>query len=640
MPARGLLDGASGRRSWCVLDTHFGDAGRFLATWQDWQRMPDRPTLLHYVGLTAWPAAAECLCPSSVSPEGHALVQQLLSQWHGLLPGFHRLVFDNGRVQLTLGVGEEQNLLREQPFEADVVWLEGLDLPATAGSPSEAPPSAEAQLPRLLKTLSQRCRRGTRVITAPQGVQDLAVLSAALSQAGFQLPAPLAAVDREPPRRTASSDGEVLPGQSLQGEFNPRWTPRKPAAGFASIITPGRCVVIGGGLSGASVAASLALRGWQVEVLDRSSAPAAGASGLPAGLVAPHVSPDDRALSRLSRAGVRATLQRARVLLDEGRDWGATGVLEHRVEGKHALPATWAQAAAHHQPHPGLDWSAPATARQMTQARLPAEAPGLWHAQAAWIKPAALVRALLAQPGITWRGGQNVAGLRHEATAATAWQVLDAQGRPLATADLVVVAAGFDTLALVQGDESEDRGQLPLNPLRGQIAWGPMPSDAALISVLPPFPVNGHGSLVAGVPTEAGPAWFTGSTFERANPVPELHARDHQANLERLATLLPDAARVLAPAFEDGTAQAWAGVRCTVPDRVPVVGPLHSNAPGLWVCTGMGARGLTLAMLSGELVAAWLHGEPLPVEQRLARLLMAQRFARQPHGASLGNQHV
>ena len=44
------------------------------------------------------------------------------------------------------------------------------------------------------------------------------------------------------------------------------------------------------------------------------------------------------------------------------------------------------------------------------------------------------------------------------------------------------------------------------------------------------------------------------------------------------------------------------------------------------VLTGLGARGLTLAVLCGEIAAAWLHDEPLPVEATLARKLRAGRF--------------
>jgi tRNA 5-methylaminomethyl-2-thiouridine biosynthesis bifunctional protein len=58
------------------------------------------------------------------------------------------------------------------------------------------------------------------------------------------------------------------------------------------------------------------------------------------------------------------------------------------------------------------------------------------------------------------------------------------------------------------------------------------------------------------------------------------------------------------------------------------------------VLTGLGSRGLTLAVLCGEIAAAWLSGEPLPVERSLAQALRASRWAergarpaQRPHAA-------
>jgi tRNA 5-methylaminomethyl-2-thiouridine biosynthesis bifunctional protein len=601
-----LIAGWAGRPLWRVLDTDFAGGGGFLALWQAWRQDPQHPDRLHVIAITGSPVLALAPPMPDIAPDGLAPLRAALrDQGWGLLPGFHRLLFDEGRVQLTLCVADLKTALREQAFEADAVRLALPPARPPADTRGDDPPFIHG-----LKALRPCCRRGTRFVTAAMAPSASADLQAALLTCGFEIGAPRIA-----------TDGDV----SLHGSFNPRWQLHRPgpAAEAPGGGAPSRCIVIGGGLAGACVAFSLAQRGWQVEVLDRAAEPAAGASGLPAGLVAPHVSPDDRALSRLSRAGVRATLQRARELLRAGVDWAPSGVLEHRVEGKRNLPAAWAEAATQGVPHAGLEWSAPASAAQLRQAGLPAPTPALWHAQAGWIKPAELVRAMLAAPGIQWRGGQAVRGLVRDTTG---WHVLDEQGRVLAQAPLVVVAAGFDTQALLAAQPPAGRA-LPLNPLRGQIAWGPMPDDPDATRVLPPFPVNGHGSLVAHVPTDQGPAWFTGSTFERANALPTLAPQDHLANLARLETLLPEAGRVLAPQFTEGRAQAWAGVRCTVPDRVPVVGPLDPQAqPGLWVSTAMGARGLTLAVLCGELAAAWLHGEPLPMERSLARLLAAQRW--------------
>jgi tRNA 5-methylaminomethyl-2-thiouridine biosynthesis bifunctional protein len=132
--------------------------------------------------------------------------------------------------------------------------------------------------------------------------------------------------------------------------------------------------------------------------------------------------------------------------------------------------------------------------------------------------------------------------------------------------------------------------------------------------------------------------WVIGSTFERDATQPVTRAADHTANFQRLSELLPRAAAALAPQWDDGRAQAWAGVRCTVPDRLPMAGPLpwptaadaaveNQTLRAPWVLTGLGSRGLTLAVLAAEIAAASLAGEPLPVERSLAHVLRASRWS-------------
>ena len=153
----------------------------------------------------------------------------------------------------------------------------------------------------------------------------------------------------------------------------------------------------------------------------------------------------------------------------------------------------------------------------------------------------------------------------------------------------------------------------------------PQTTHLALADMWPATPVNGNGSFVHSVPTEQGLAWFAGSSFDRVNDQPVVLPADHADNLARLQALLPDTAQALAPLFANGV-RGWAGVRCSVPDRLPVVGPVVHASEGLWVNAAMGSRGLTLALLCGELLAARWHGEPLPMEAELAQALEAKRF--------------
>ncbi|MEY4028219.1 MAG: tRNA 5-methylaminomethyl-2-thiouridine biosynthesis bifunctional protein MnmC [Pseudomonadota bacterium] len=394
-------------------------------------------------------------------------------------------------------------------------------------------------------------------------------------------------------------------------------------------LEPRQALVIGAGLSGSAVAHSLALRGWAVTVIDQAKGIGAGASGLPAGLAAPHVSPDDNVLSRITRAGVQATLQRAQTLLQRGTDWAPTGVLEHNLAGKRRLPTAKLD---HHNTQDSTPESTPesthegstqASAEQVAAAGLPLGTPALWHEQAGWIRPRQLVAAQLQTPGVQvlWQHKAQTIERRDNL-----WTVTDAQGQTLGQAPLLVVASAFDSLALLQPLPGF---AVPLNPLRGQVSFGHMHDlNDAQRQLLPPFPVNGHGSFISGVPTPDGQSgWFIGSTFERNCEQAPVREEDHAANQLRLATLLPDLGAAMQQQFGPAHIHGWAGLRCTLPNRLPAVGPIDSQRlPGLWLCTGMGARGISLAVLCGELTAAWLCKTPLPLAPSLAKHLAAERY--------------
>jgi len=397
-----------------------------------------------------------------------------------------------------------------------------------------------------------------------------------------------------------------------------------------------RIAVVGAGLAGAAVAASLAQAGWLVEVLDAAPVLGAGASGLPVGLVAPHVSPDDNVLSRITRLGVQATLHRASLLMTSGlitpADWGLSGVLEHRVKGKGA------SRLAKSVPHPEDDWGTRASPSQTQACGFSPEVPALWHSQAAWLRPRPFVAAQLATAGITLRLGCSV---RRLSQSEGQWHAWDAEGRLLTQSPQLVLASAYETQALLQSLAADAAGpvaHLPLNPLRGQVSFGAVAQlSEATRQVLPPFPVHGYGSFISGVaaPNDAAAHWFAGSTFERDCPTAAVRTEDHTANQIRVNTLLPHLAQGLTQGFSPAHIQGWAGVRCTLPDRLPAVGALDpARWPGLWVCTGMGARGISLSVLCGELMAAELSGHAWPLPPDLAKHLAARRFRQPQPGGS------
>ena len=559
----GLPQAWRDKSAWRVLDTNFHQGLRFLDCWQTWRADAKRPRLLHYVALCEHPPSVDAILQAAApTSELHALAQALAQESHGLAAGFQRISLNEGRVLLTLCVGETQALLREQQFAADcVVW----DSPELVSDSSRW----------TLKALARCCRRGTRLVTA----QAQSTTQAAwLVQTGFK---------------------STRNGPSNQWTYDPTWalkTTRNPDLARAlQAPPPSDCVVIGAGLAGASVAAALARRGWQVQVLDAAGAPAAGASGLPVGLMVPHVSADDNPRSQLSRSGIRMSFQQAKTLLASRHDWAMSGVLEHREIGISTL----------------------------------------WHSQAGWIKPAQLVQAWLAQPGIRFVPNAPVATVRREAEV---WVLKNAAGNVLAQAKHVIFAnawgaqALLDDLRMAAPELAPNLARLPaLQGIRGVMSWGVQQPEQA--SALPTFPVNGLGSLICNIPmgneienATAVMAWYAGATYETGELIDAPVSAHHQTNLDKLRTLLPEAAQVLSPGFASDKVQTWQGTRCVTPDRLPVVGPLDASAsPRLWISAALGSRGLSYAVLCAELLAAQMGGEPWPLPAALARHLSALR---------------
>ena len=566
------------RTHWCVLENGFGLGLNFLATWHAWRQDPHRPKRLHFVATEAHPVGASDLRRSSQPwPELHDLTLALTQGWWGLLPGMHRMAFDGGAVVLDLLIGDSALCLPQLQLQADSVFLDGFD-------PRRNPAMwSETVLLELLR------------LSRPGAHWSSWCVSGAVTQTLNRLGLRVIKRPGLPPKRQCLQ--AICPSSDAGAAH--------ADAGAAPLRRREPIWVLGAGLAGAATARALAERGFAVRVID-AVGPAAGASGLPAGLCAAHTSGDDNALSRLTRLGVRHTLSRLQPLT-QGTDWAPSGLDEHMLGVKarrqppsdEALCRGWLTDAMNLSPWRSDWW---------------AEMPGGWHQpHAAWLRPSALVGHLLEHPGIETVWGWSVRELMHTAQG---WGVRDAHGRTLMGAGALVVALGPASTALLA-----TAGQhLPLQPVRGQVSWGPLPHDRPWN--WPPRPRNGDGSLLPQVPLAGSDHWLVGSSFDRSRDQAMVLDSDHALNAQRWQRLAPDSANAL-PAAADW--QAWAGVRATVRDRLPWVGPLI-GAPGVWVLAGLGARGLTLATLCGEHLASRMTDTPDPIPMPLRAALDTQRM--------------
>ena len=336
---------------------------------------------------------------------------------------------------------------------------------------------------------------------------------------------------------------------------------------------PPPVVIVGAGLAGAS--AALVLSRTRAVTVVEAVGPAAGASGAAAGLANPFMGPKAKPAWRHD-----AALDALAALADEaGVPLRRTGVV--RPAGDDGQARVFAERAAEHA---DLDWLAPGEAGE----RFPlVSAPhgALWVRRGGSLDVAAFVEGALAAAQA--RGGRVVSA------------------RPTSTRSLPSITGyeAFQTL-LAPGDglrQWAEGAALPLHRVKGQTVRVARP--AALAAEHPA--VAGAGYVV---PTADGVV--VGATFE--------HRFDGLAPDPALdAGLVARAARMVPALGGAAVIERRAGVRLTVPSHVsPRRLPLAAKVgPGVFVVSGLGAKGLLTAPLIATMLPDALDGRrPLPPE--------------------------
>ena len=412
LAGNGLPERFRQRERFTVLETGFGYGLNFLATWQAWKEAGRPCARLHFVSIEKHPfAKADLVALLARHPELAAEGQALCERWPVLVPGLHRLELEQGRVVLTLGLGDIADVLPELDLAADAIYLDGF---APARNPEMW---AHESLRALQRLVARGATLATWSVAAP--------VREALHAAGFATEK-RAGFDRK---------RDMLVGHALRGA-EPATPPFR------------RAIVVGAGLAGAGVAERLAHRGWDVEVLERRDAPALEASGNPAGAFHPVVSPDDSLFARFTRAGYLHALARWPDL--EGLAWSQCGVLQlARDEDERASQAKAMAVLGYPADYASFDGTRG----------------GLWFPRSGWIQPPGLVRALLSRrERVRVRFGVSVASLRQQGGE---WAGLDASGAVVSSAPVLVLANAADALRLAPQPEARlrtVRGQLSLVP--------------------------------------------------------------------------------------------------------------------------------------------------------------------------------
>lgn len=606
-----------GREQFVIVETGFGLGLNFLATWAAWRDDPQRPARLHFVSVEKFPfrpqdlrRVLESMLVLPGMTELAPLVQRLCDVWPAPVAGWHRLELVPG-VVLSVGFGDFFDLIPSLRVGADAFYLDG-------ASPAKNP---DMWTTNAFKALGRLARDGATLST----YTSAAHVRRDLIAAGF-----------ETAHRPGYGDKrDMLAG--LAGHYAPPYRMRRYDPPEAAPPRVREAIIVGAGMAGTAMARRLVARGWRVRLFERAQAPGSAASGNPAGVFHPQLSADDNVLSRLTRAGFLYALAQWKTL-PGGLPGRADGLLQ--VAMTDAEAQAMQQLVAMHEYPETYAKSVDVTQASALAGEILAHG-GIWYPEGGWLAPAMLCRAELvaAGPSLDARYGVEVERLEQRDGR---WVALDETGHILAEADVAIVTAADVSQTLLA--PYLDPEFLPVKRVRGQLTFLP-PDTLPGLRV----PVCGDGYVAPSSLGGAGP--ITGATYGFDDPAEEVRVADHQANLRRLAALLPAHADQFGDAgLASESAAAELGgrtaFRSLLPDRLPMAGQLPDMAAieplrrrltgghlrdlprlaGLYASFAFGSRGLVFASLCAELVASQIEGEPWPIGADLADAIDPARY--------------
>ena len=130
-----------------IGETGFGTGLNFLCAWQLFEQHAVAGARLHFVSVEKYPLSLPDLQRAlALWPELKPFADQLLKQYVAIHPGFQRLVLDNGRVTLTLLIGDALEQLPQLDAQIDAWFLDGF---APAKNPDMWTAELFAELARL-----------------------------------------------------------------------------------------------------------------------------------------------------------------------------------------------------------------------------------------------------------------------------------------------------------------------------------------------------------------------------------------------------------------------------------------------------------------------------------------------------------
>lgn len=594
-----------------IGETGFGTGLNFLTTWKHWEEFAPASAKLHFISCDKHPLSLNDLIKSlSLWPELEGPAQELIANYPILTPGYHHLIFQNGRIKLTLMLGDAEECFEElllcgdsdlevnlRRAAVDAWYLDGF-------SPKKNEDMWSSKLVQIISLLS---KKGTTLATYTASAK----IKKPLLEHGF-------IIEKKkgfgPKRHMLCARLSLNASSSMKKRYTP-WH-----LGAPPTLDIKKAIIIGAGMAGSFMASALAQRGWMVTVIDEKAEAGQGGSGNQAAVLFPKLSAYESPLTQLMLSAFLYSHKVYKDILRQKKIGEPQQLLllpynpkELKNQGR---LSTWLDS------YPQLGRLVDSTMASEL-AGIPIKESGLLIYDSAWVNCTQLCNFLLDNERIQVINNVSVDKLSHKHGLWTAAKN---------DAPILIMANGHKI------NSFNETQYLPVKPIRGQMTQIPVTPESQKLKVLlcgeaHVLPaINGYHSL--------------GATYDLGVDDAFVNSADDAFNLAKLEQLASQTN------WSPNVYAHWAGIRASTPDYLPLVGPiakkeefisrfstLDTNSqrwlatsgdyyPGLYACAGFGSRGLTTIPLCAEWLAGFINNEVSCLPRTLIQALSPSRFLR------------
>lgn len=592
------------QNSFCILELGFGTGLNFLTAWKEYLEFKNR-FRLHFISVEKFPLSREEISKAlSVFSELAEIKKEFLSLYQDLIPGMNYFQFLEGKIHLSLFLGDVSIALGEISGKVDAIFLDGF-------APSKNPEMWDKSVLENLKYVSKK-ETTLSTFTVARTVRD------SLSSAGFKL-------EKRP---GFGRKREMLIGSCSDFflESNPKEKPWcKRSYPELQIKT---AAIVGAGIAGSTLAYSLSKRGIQVFLIDPSGI-AKETSGIPIAISHPHLTKIPGPISLFTLRAFRYALSFLSLFEDQNF-FGKTGLF-HGVTEEMNLERFQKGIENHKLSEEIMFWKP--IASELQNGNLLENESGVFFRSGFWTRPEFVAKKCAEQPGIEFiKGTAN-----HIEQNGTSWKLLiQESGREVVAESIIFCnshSIGKLVSSLFEGEEP-----FPIQKVRGQLISLKETEKSFRISNI----LCAEHYLTPSILGEH----TLGSTFDEfdLNPFPRKEDTDRLLEFvqKKYPSLDFDSSCVLTEKV---------GLRAQTPDRLPVLGPIFDprefrkiykeidlpknrnktfpnlkTIQGLYVFGGLGSRGILSSFLGSEILASLILGEPVPVESSILESLHPARF--------------